>query len=69
MLTSGCLALMAAGMVACFSGGVQGDIKMTCSDAFIQGLPTCKELMAKTLPGVATTSTGTYVTTMVPGQR
>lgn len=61
MFASGCLTLLAAGMVACFSSDVQGNVKMTCSDAPIQGLPTCKEQMAKV--GAFTTSTGVLVTT------
>lgn len=53
MFATGCMSLMVAGMVACYSGDVQGNVKLTCSDATIQGLPTCKEQMAKTLPGSA----------------
>ncbi len=62
MLTSGCMALAIAGMVACFCGDGK-TTSLTCSDVYIQGLETCKEQSARL--GVVSSSTSAIATTII----
>lgn len=64
MFSFGCLALAIAGMTVCYSGDMQGNIKLTCSDVSIQGMETCKDQMARI--GINMSSTSMVTTVIVP---
>lgn len=63
MFSTGCISLMVAGMVACYSGNHDG-VKLTCSDAPIAGLETCKQQAQRM--GLSTSTTGTIITILPP---
>ena len=43
MILTGCFALAIATMQACYSTNTDGKAILSCSDALIEGIPTCEE--------------------------
>ncbi len=65
MFWTGCLALMIAGGMVCYSGNPPDELKITCSDAQIPGLETCTARAARV--GLAIGSTNQIIVT-IPAQ-
>jgi hypothetical protein len=65
MFSTGCMSLAIAGLVACYSGDGK-TFALTCSDAYIPGLETCKEQFARLGLPVTSSTSSTILPVIIP---